>query len=98
MMTLEQEFEIRKQYHMQQIVASHVAMEFKKDQTKSDDFDLQLPSFIVDEMATKQGLRILQQVMQEGMLEGAYLQAWDNVKGVMPDNYNSLQSIVDNEE
>lgn len=85
-MTLEHEFELRKNMHMICMLGAYYMKEYLDEQTKG----VSIPKFMLMDKADEVSNNKVQSAMLNGTFKEEYYNAWESMKDKLPDNLNSL--------
>ena len=84
---LEEELKARIYQHKITMLMTDIANKYIAEQSKGD---IQIPLFQLQEQAVEVANKTVQSIVLNGKFEEKYLEAWENVKNTIPDNYSTL--------
>ena len=87
-LTLEKELRVRINQHKMTMLMARIARQYIDEQNAGD---IKIPELVLESQAVQVAQAKTSRIMLEGKLEESYNEAWEALKGVIPDNYCTLQ-------
>ena len=85
---LEKELRVRINQHKMTMLMARIARQYIDEQNAGD---IKIPELVLESQAVQVAQAKTSRIMLEGKLEESYNEAWEALKGVIPDNYCTLQ-------